>query len=185
MITSRVIAAAALAGAVVLSQSASAQVGTSRTEAGSSSEERRAANAWVTNNAALAILEASEGLRLQSYREGPTWRIGYGHAGNVSEGVTITPAQALTYLHDDLKVCETAVGEMVRVPVTQNEFSALVSLCYATGTEKLRTSTTILRLNTGDRTGAADAILLWVKAGGKPDSRLVKVRTAERELFLN
>ena len=190
MITSRAIATAALAAVAILSSgalshSAPVQVATSRTEGRSSSGERRSANAWVTNDAALAILEAAEGLRLQSYRAGGTWRIGYGHAGNVNKGVTITPAQALAYLRDDLKVCEGGISEMVSVPLTQDEFSALTSLCYSTGTMKLKTSTTILRLNAGDRIGAADGILLWVKAGGKPDPKLVKVRTAERELFLN
>ena len=190
MITNRIIAAAALAGAAMLSSAASAhstrvQVANTRAEDRSSAGERRPANSWVTNDAALAIIEAAEGLRLQSYPEGGTWRIGYGHAGNVIKGLTITSAQALAYLHDDLKVCEAGVGEMVNVPVTQDEFSALVSLCYATGTLKLKKSTTVLRLNAGDRAGAADGILLWVKAGGKPDPKLVKVRTAERELFLN
>lgn len=190
VIMNRAIAAAALAAAATLSSiapshSAPVQVATSQNDTRSASGERRAANAWVTNDAALAILEAAEGLRLQSYRESGAWRIGYGHAGNISEGVTITSSQALAYLRDDLKVCEAGISEMVSVPVTQNEFSALVSLCFATGAMKLRNSTTVLRLNAGDRMGAADGILLWVKSGGKPDPKLVKVRTAERELFLN
>jgi lysozyme len=149
------------------------------------SSEQRPSSAWTMNDAGLAILERSEGLRLQSYADGRTWRVGYGHSTNVTKGMSITAAQALAYLLADIKVCEAGIGEMVTVPLTRNEFSALVSLCFSTGTLRLKSSTVVARLNAGDRASAAEGFLLWVKAGGKPDPKLVALRTVERDLFLN
>ena len=149
-----------------------------------SSAEQRAARDWTTNDEGLALIETSEGLRLQAYNDGSTWRIGYGHSGGVTKGQTVTAAQAVAYLRADVKTCEIAIGQMVVVPVAQSEFSALVSLCYTTGAYSLRKSTVISRLNAGDRAGAADGFMLWVKSGGKPVPQLIARRTAERELFL-
>ena len=145
---------------------------------------QQAARSWVTNEAGLAIIEKTEGLRLQAYGSGGIWRIGYGHSTNVKQGQTISAAQARAFLQNDVKVCETAIGQLIRVPITQNEFSALVSLCFTTGAYALRKATVIARLNSGDRAGAANGFLLWVKTGGKPLPHLVVRRNAERDLFL-
>jgi len=153
-------------------------------QAAGSSGEQRAAGSWTTNDDGLALIEKSEGLRLQAYNEGGTWRIGYGHSGGVTKGQSITEAQAIAYLRSDIHECEVALGRLVTVPVTQNEFSALVSLCYSTGAYALRKATVISRLDGGDRSGAADGFMMWVKAGGKADPLLVTRRTAERDLFL-
>ena len=146
--------------------------------------EQRPARSWVTNDAGLAIIEKSEGLRLQAYSNSGTWRIGYGHSTNVSKGQTITAVQALALLQADVKVCEAALVQLVHVPLTENEFSALASLCFSAGAYSLRKATVIARLNAGDREGAANGFLLWVKAGGKPVPHLVVRRNAERDLFL-
>jgi lysozyme len=150
----------------------------------SAAGEQRAARAWVTNEAGLALIEKSEGLRLQAYNGGNAWRIGYGHSTNVTKGQSITAVQAVAFLQADVKACETAIGQLVHVPVTENEFSALVSLCFSTGAYSLRKATVISRLNAGDRVGAANGFLLWVKAGGKSVAHLAVRRTAERDLFL-
>ena len=144
----------------------------------------QAARSWVINESGLAIIEKSEGLRLQAYNGGGVWRIGYGHSTNVKQGQTISATQARSFLQDDVKVCQTAIGQLVHIPITQNEFSALVSLCFTTGAYSLRKATVIARLNSGDRAGAANGFLLWVKAGGKPLPHLVVRRKAERDLFL-
>lgn len=146
--------------------------------------DTRPASAWTTNDDGLLLIEKSEGLRLQAYASGGTWRIGYGHSTGVTKGQTITAEQATAYLRSDVRECEAALGGLVKVPVTQNGFSALVSLCFSTGAYALRKATVISRLNAGDLAGAADAFLLWVKAGGKPVPHLVTRRTAERALFL-
>jgi len=82
------------------------------------SAEQRAAREWVTNDAALALIQKSEGLRLVSYSNGGVWRIGYGHSTNVTKGQTITATQAATFLKADIKACETALAKLIVVPVT-------------------------------------------------------------------
>ncbi len=172
------------AAGIELLRLASTIEGPSPSQFPSSNDDERPARSWTTNDAGLALIEESEGLRLQAYNGGGTWRIGYGHSTGVTKGQSISAAQADAYLRDDVKACEVALGRLVVVPVTRNEFSALVSLCDSTGAYSLRKASVISRLNSADRPGAADAFMLWVKAGGKPVPHLVVRRTAERELFL-
>jgi lysozyme len=147
--------------------------------------ERKPASEWTTNETGLALIKASEGLRLKAYNNGGQWLIGYGHAAGVTEGMTITAAQADAFLRDDVQMCEHSVAGAVTVPVTRNEFSAMVSFCFNVGNGNLIKSSIVSRLNAGDRQGAADAFLLWVKAGGKEVPILVDRRKAERALFLS
>jgi hypothetical protein len=51
----------------------------------------------------------------------------------------------------------------VRVPLTQGQFDALVSLCFNIGGSGFRKSTVVRRLNEGNYRGAADAFLMWNK----------------------
>ena len=150
----------------------------------SAASQRQGASSWKTNEAGIALIKASEGLRLTAYSTGGKWLIGYGHTDGVREGMTITAAQADAFLREDMKLCESAVAGAVIVPVTQNEFSAMVSLCFNIGGQRFGKSSVVTRLNSGDRAGAADAFLNWVKAGGNPAPHLVKRREAERALFL-
>jgi lysozyme len=68
----------------------------------------------------------------------------------------------------------------VKVPLTQNQFDALYSLCFNIGEGAFKKSTVVKRLNANDYKGAADAILMW----NKP-SVLEKRRKRERDLFLS
>ena len=177
-------AAAIIVAAAIGSAMAASGSDTSSAPTTGSSGEERAARTWTTNDDGLALIENSEGLRLQAYNEAGTWRIGYGHSGDVTKGETISQEQAAEYLRGDVHECELALGDLVTAPITQNEFSALVSLCYSTGAYALRKASVIARLNAGDRPAAADAFMLWVKAAGKSSPLLVTRRTAERALFL-
>ncbi len=141
------------------------------------------------NQAGLNLIKAFEGLELEAYRDAVgIWTIGYGHTGDVQEGMVITRAQAEDLLKKDLARFEQAVGNMIRTQVNENEFSALVSLAYNIGAAALAGSTTIRRLNAGDYIGAADAIEWWNKA--RVNGQLVVLpglarrRAAEKALFL-
>ncbi|KQD16250.1 lysozyme [Acinetobacter baumannii] len=70
------------------------------------------------------------------------------------------------------------------MPLTQNQFDALVSLAYNIGSGAFKGSTLLKLLNKGDYKGAADQFLVWNKAGGKVMKGLVRRREAERALFL-
>ncbi len=88
-----------------------------------------------------------EGLRLKAYKcPAGVWTIGYGHTGpDVKPGGTITQAQADALLDKDTDDAESAVNTLVKVPLSQNQFDALVSFVFNTGIGSFKNST-LLRL---------------------------------------
>lgn len=132
----------------------------------------------------LALIRQFEGLRLSAYRcpAGiPT--IGYGTTAGVKMGDTITKERAEELLREDVKRFEAQVLRLVKVPLTQGQFDALVSFVYNLGAGNLSNSTLLRLLNAGDYKGAAAQFDRWVYASGKRLSGLVKRRAAERALF--
>ncbi len=77
-----------------------------------------------------------------------------------------------------------AVNRLVTVPLTQNQFDALISFVFNLGIGNFRTSTLLKKLNAGDYTGAAKEFPPWVRADGKQLPGLIKRRDAEKALFL-
>lgn len=115
-----------------------------------------------------------------------TITIGVGHTSAAGEpkvvpGMTITAEQSDQILANDLGKVEKQVSDLVKVPLNQNQFDALVSFQFNTG--GLGKSTTLKKLNAGDYQGAADAMLNWSKANNNP-TLLLPRRKRERELFL-
>jgi lysozyme len=141
-----------------------------------------------TSPAGIALLCRFEGCRLTAYRDAatpPVVTIGFGHTGaGVVLGQTITQARAEQLLAADLLRFETAVTNAVRVPLTQEQTDALISLAYNIGVGNLLKSTLLRKLNAGDVAGAADQFLVWTHAGAEVLPGLVKRRAAERALFL-
>jgi len=143
-------------------------------------------NASLTiNDAGLAIIKESEGLRLDAYQNGGQWLIGYGHARTAKAGMTITESKADQLLLEDVAASENAVRSMARVPVNRNQFSAMVSLAYNLGSGGFSRSVVLSRLNKGDYAGAADGFLQYNRAGGQVDDHLTERRQKERALFLS
>lgn len=141
------------------------------------------------NQEGLNLIKSFEGLRLEAYQDvAGIWTIGYGHIKNVKEGMAISEAEAEALLRDDLADAESAVSRFVKEPISENEFSALVSLVFNIGSGAFAGSTVLRKLNAGDHKGAADAILMWNRStvGGKKVvvQGLVRRREAERSLFL-
>ncbi len=149
---------------------------------------RAPASSWKTNAAAVAIIKESEGLRLEAYTDGVRWLIGYGHTATAKKGMRITEAQAENLLRQDLAVCENAIAKIISVPVTENEFGAMASLCYNMGTGNFAKSPVVTKLNAGDYAGAADAFLTHTRGtlnGVKQEIPHLKTRREkERALFL-
>lgn len=117
-----------------------------------------------------------------------TW--GYGHAkksGEV-EPAHITQEDALELLRRDASLAEAVVNKVVHATVSQNQFDAMVSLCFNIGGGAFAGSTLVRKLNQGDEAGAAEEFLAWCRAT-KNGIRvtlplLQKRRQRERELFL-
>ncbi|OOF40850.1 hypothetical protein BKK47_02790 [Rodentibacter mrazii] len=141
-------------------------------------------------------LIGSESLRLKAYQDqGKVWTIGYGHTGHINgvpigAGMTITKDQADTILRGKLKEFENAVNSSVKVPLSQNQFDALVSLAYNIGGGAFSRSNIPKYLNSGDFQKAADTILEFNKSrqNGEPrpsfNKGLFNRRVREREMFL-
>lgn len=138
----------------------------------------------------IDLISSFEGIRLNAYDDGVgVWTIGIGttiypNGVKVKKGDKCTLEQALEYLQHDLKSFEKTVNESVKVPLSQNQFDALVSLAYNIGSTAFKNSTLLKKLNAKDYSGAADQFLVWNKGGGKVLKGLVRRREAERALFL-
>lgn len=132
----------------------------------------------------LALIEQFEGLRLEAYQDGAgVWTIGYGHTLNVAAGDTCTEEQAGAWLADDVAEAEERVNSLIHVPLSQNQFDALVSFTFNLGGQALAQSTLLRDLNGGSYTLAASQFPRWDNVSGKPSPGLLRRREAERELF--
>lgn len=123
---------------------------------------------------------------LTAYRDSVgVWTIFVGHtsaAGTpaVTAGMSGDLATAFQVFGRDVRKYELAVLAAVKVRLTQSQLDALVSWHLNTGA--VARASLIKRLNAGDYRGAADGLLEWKNAGGKPI--LLGRRQRERALFL-
>lgn len=139
----------------------------------------------------IALICGFEGLELQAYDDGTgVCTIGYGtiiypNGKTVQYGDVCTIEQAQSFMQHDLKRFEQAVSTAVKVPLSQNQFDALVSLTYNIGIGAFRNSTLLKLLNTLDYVGASNQFDVWVKAGGQTVQGLVNRRAVEKRYFLS
>lgn len=146
------------------------------------------------NDAGRKLIEHWERLELEAYpdpvTQGDPWTIGYGHTGpDVHPGQQITLTEAVGLLEQDLAEAERLVERHVTAPLTDNQFSALVSPAFNIGPEFFHnrdgSPTHVLRhLNAGEYRAAADELLRWDRAKGRVVEGLLERREAERALFL-
>ncbi len=141
--------------------------------------------AMTYSDAAMDLVRQSEGLRLEAYADtGGVWTIGYGHTGpDVHAGMVITEAEAVALLRADLQRAADGVSSLLRVPVSQGQFDALVDFAFNLGLGSLAGSTLLREINRGEMAAAADQFGLWVHDGGTVLPGLVARREAEEELF--
>ena len=135
--------------------------------------------------AGIELIKKFEGLRLDAYLDAVgVWTIGYGSTGSrVYPGLSINQATALQWLYDDLTIFENAVATLVKVPLNENQFAALVSFAYNCGAGALANSTALKRLNNGDYSGCCEAMQWYNKGNNEVLQGLVNRRKAEVELF--
>ena len=86
-------------------------------------------------------------------------------------------------LRKDLARFESGVLRLIKVPMTQGQFDALVSFSFNVGLGNLQNSTLRMKINREDYAGAAEQFLVWTKAGGRVLPGLVKRRAHEKEMF--
>lgn len=138
------------------------------------------------SEAGLALIKRSEGLRLTAYRDvAGLLTIGYGHkiVGSAAFDNGITEATADAILANDVQAAEGAVTRLVKVPLTQGQFDALVDFTFNLGAGRLADSTLLVDLNAGRYDAAALQLLLWDHAGGELNPGLEARREAEHALW--
>jgi len=139
------------------------------------------------NAAGLSHIQQWEGKRLTAYQDvAGIWTIGYGHtsaagAPKVVAGMKISEQEAVRILRADLAKFEKRVSDLVKVPLSDNQYAALVSFDFNTGA--LHKSTLLKKLNAGDYSAVPAELMKWVNAGGKRVQGLVNRRAAEAGLW--
>lgn len=142
-----------------------------------------------TSPAGRKFITKEEGNKLKAYQDSVgVWTIGVGHTSNagpprVVSGLKITAAESDEILSRDLAEFEKAVERNVKVPLTQNQYDALVSLCFNIGAKGFANSSVVKALKVNDYQTAADAFLKWTRAGNQAEL-LKPRRQRERALFL-
>ena len=143
-------------------------------------------------------LKKFEGFRAKAYIPvaGDRLTIGYGFTRGVKPGDTITRGEADLRLQDELVLYERTVEETCTLIPNNNEFDAMVLLCYNIGPgwkgprrppgakNGFRQSTVLKAHNRGDKEAASRAFGLWNLSGGVEYPGLVTRRAQEAALYL-
>jgi lysozyme len=80
--------------------------------------------------------------------------IGYGHVIQNGETYTmLTEKEALALLDQDADIAENTVNTLVKAPLNQNQFDALVSLVYNWGSGSFLRSQLLQKINNNDYIG--------------------------------
>lgn len=113
--------------------------------------------------------------------------IGYGETKGIKLGMIWSQEQADTALQVRVEgflqeVLKTSPKLATEAP---ERIAAITSLVYNIGAANYNSSTVAKRIAAGDMAGAADAIIMWNKAGGAVMNGLVARRKMERDLFLS
>jgi lysozyme len=136
--------------------------------------------------AGMELLKQSEGFRNRVYLDVaglPT--IGYGHRLLHPESFPdgIAEPQAAELLAADVRDAEQAVQRLVKVPLTQGHFDALVDFVFNLGAGRFAASTLLKCLNAGRFDEAVKELLRWDRAGGQQVPALRVRREAEARLW--
>lgn len=142
------------------------------------------------------LIKKSESLRLSAYVcPAGVWTIGWGHTSDVKRGMRITQEKAQALFLEDIANVERIVDQAVKVPLTQGQYDALVSIIFNVGPGRKgaragivtlsngEPSTLLRKLNARDYEGAAAQFDAWVYGGGVKLPGLVTRRAMERKFF--
>lgn len=109
-----------------------------------------------------------------------------GHTSTVGAsdvGKVYSAAMCADLLQRDTQVAQRAVGRLVRVPVTQEQYDALVSFTFNVGEGNLSKSTLLKKINQGACWAAGAEFSRWTRAKGRVLPGLVKRRQHERRAW--
>jgi lysozyme len=136
------------------------------------------------NQDGIDLIQEFEGLHLTPYLcPGKIWTIGYGHTRTLRAGMEITQTQADQLLEEDLRLFERAVSRLVTVPLSDNQFSALVCFSFNVGSGNFESSTLLKLLNRGWYEQVPAQLMRWNRANGEVFGGLARRRAAEARLW--
>lgn len=101
----------------------------------------------------------------------------------------LTQAEGLVLLQKDVAVFEDVVNRLVKVPLNQSQFDALVDFSYNVGEPQFSGSTLLRKLNAKDYVAVPKELMRWTKARDpktgllKELAGLKKRRQAEVDLW--
>lgn len=134
---------------------------------------------------AIELIKQFEGCRLKSYLcPAGVWTIGWGETHGVVEGMrwsqehadNMLKVRVYSFMMQCLADCPTLEGERL---------AAATSLAYNIGKRAFYASTVRQRSKRREWQGAADAFLMWKRAGGRVLRGLLLRRQKERLVFLS
>lgn len=151
----------------------------------------------VTGTAGKALIikwECSGDVRpfLKAYRDVkgvPTIGVGatfYRDGSRVKMGDEITLEEAMNLFSWHLgRVFEPAIHKLVKTPINQNQFDALVSFVFNVGEKQFGTSTLLQRINADpNHPDIPHQFARWNKSGGKIWPGLINRRKDEAALYV-
>ena len=146
------------------------------------------------SDSGLNLITAHEGIVLNLYNcPANHATIGVGHLvhygpinGTEAEEFKrgITKERAMELLRSDVSTAENTVNRLVKVPLNQNQFDALVSFVFNIGETQFTSSTLLRKLNQGDYDSVPSELNRWVNGGGRKLPGLVNRRRDEGNLFV-
>jgi lysozyme len=133
-----------------------------------------------------ALIRSFEKCELEAYLDqGHIPTIGWGHTGpEIALGQTCTAERAGEWFVEDTQKAVSQVNASICVPLSPNQFDALVAFTYNVGITAEGHSTLCKKVNANDMTDAAAEFMKWVYVKGVRSAGLENRRAAERDLFL-
>jgi lysozyme len=125
-------------------------------------------------------IKSKEGFAANPYSDYRQTSIGYGTKARPGDA-GIDTAEAEKRLREEAGKTAEFIRSNAKVPLTQNQFDALTSFGYNTGTEPL--GKVIADINKGDPAAATARMQQYINAGGKPLDDLKTRRAEEIALF--
>ncbi len=113
--------------------------------------------------------------------------IGYGHLLHSGEAEMfkngISPEAGEALLIKDVLSAECAVLRLIRAPLTDGQFDALVSFTFNLGSGALQRSTLRRKINREEHDEVPEQFMRWVWAGGRRLRGLIRRREEESGVY--
>lgn len=136
--------------------------------------------------AAIDMIKRFEGLRTARYDDiDGNGTIGYGHLCKPAEYLNIiTEDTANNLLNNDSLLAAAAVIRFTSVPLTNNQYAALIDFVFNMGAGSYQRSTLRQKINRREFNEIPKELNKWVYGNGRKIPGLVRRRKAEASLFM-